>query len=102
VSDLAERPVHGDQPQVGADVVRGGDGVDDDVEPVSRPGHLSGVRRHDEVVGAQPAGVVGLARRPADDRGRRAERDRELDREVSQAAQPGHGDAGGGPDPEGA
>jgi len=65
VADVAERPVHGDQPQVRAEVVRDGDGVDDDVEPVLAAAICLLIRGDDEVVGAEPAGVVGLVRRPA-------------------------------------
>lgn len=58
--EVAERAVHGDQAQVRAGIVRGGDGVDDDVEPVTGGGHLFRVRGDDESVGAEPARVVGL------------------------------------------
>lgn len=40
--------------------MRGGDGVDDDVEPVTGVGHLFRVRRDDETVGAETTRVVGL------------------------------------------
>ncbi len=59
VPEVAERPVHGDHAQVGAEVVRG-DGVDDDVEPVTGVGHLFLIRRDDESVGAETTSVVGL------------------------------------------
>lgn len=53
-------------------------------------------------MGAETAGVVGLVRGAAEDGGVGAERHRDLDREMAQAAQPRHGDAAAGSDAEGA
>ncbi len=99
---MAERAVHGDQPQVRAEVVRSGDGVDDDVERVARGGQLIGIGGHDEPLSAEPAGVAGLAGRAADDRGRGAECHGHPDREMPEAAQPRHGDPAAGAHAQGA
>ena len=61
---MAERSVERDEPETGGDVMRDGDGVDDDVEPVPSRGHPALVGGDDQVVAAQPAGVAGLVGPP--------------------------------------
>lgn len=58
---MAESAVQGDESQVGAEVVGDGDGVDDEVETVSGGGHALSVGGHDQVMGTEALGVVGLS-----------------------------------------
>jgi hypothetical protein len=81
--------------------VRSGDGVDDDVEGVACRCHLAGVGGVQEIVCAEPEGIVALLLGAADDGRGGAECHGQLDREVTQAAEPGHGDATAGAHTEG-
>lgn len=57
---MAEHSVRADQAQVGAEVARGGDGVDDDVEPVADVSHLFRVSGDDQAVLRHPRRPPGL------------------------------------------
>src|SRR4030095_4311903 len=69
-----------------------GNRIEDEVEAAARRAHLVGVPRDDDVMGAQPAGLLALAWRGRDHRDMSAERRGELDAEVAQAAEAGDGD----------
>ncbi|KAF1855195.1 hypothetical protein Lal_00003742 [Lupinus albus] len=90
------------QCHVGRDVVARGHGVDDQVEAGLRGAHGLLVGGHQQAVGAQGLGVVGLVGAAAEHGDFGTQADGELDRHVAEAAEADHAHAAAGADVPGA
>jgi len=97
-ADHAHRAVAPEQVEERVEIVRRGDRVQDEVEPVRLLPHLVGVLRDDYLMGSQPLRVGGLARRSREHHHVRAEGVGQLDRHVPESPKADHANRAPFPD----